>query len=232
MAVPADEVAEAMGFGRKGMRWWRLIALCQIPLTAAALLGWAWESYTEPQVVPHIVWVDRDNMRVLATATPNNLTDREAVYVTVAKMWIWHLRSRSWDLAMNASNEREAQKYTSKRAYPQIKAMIDRVSEDLGCDKKECSDGIELGATIQALVRSIETDQAGNEFALVDVTWHERRYGKQGVGDPFGFYAKLRIMEAPPDRTGEVPPNPFGRYVVGYQFQETGKVGQFAEALP
>ena len=31
MGVPADEVAEAMGVGRKGMRWWRMLALVQVP---------------------------------------------------------------------------------------------------------------------------------------------------------------------------------------------------------
>jgi type IV secretory pathway TrbF-like protein len=225
MATPRDEVAEAHGFGREGMRWWRLVALTQVPLTLAAAAGWAWEVYSEPRIVDRVVWVDSDNHRVLAQASVE-VPEREAVYAAVARMWVWNLRSRSRDPVMNDQLQLEAQKLTDERAFKRIKTMLDHIEENVG------KDGIEVGKVIPATVREIGVDQGGNEYGIVDVTWRERRFGVDGGAGPgFGFHAKLRIMRQDVEASGEMQPNPFNLYVVDYAFEPTGKA-EFAELLP
>jgi type IV secretory pathway TrbF-like protein len=230
MSVPADEVADAMGAGQKAMRWWRLLALAQVPLIAIFGGGWLFELYRDPQVVPRIFWVDNDNMRVLAEASVDNAPDREAIYGAVGRLWVWNIRSRAPHPVVNAAFEREAQKLSDQKAWRQIAAMIEQLKKEHGCTEHECQSGVEVAGVITAQVDEIRQDTAGNEFAIVDVSWRERKFGKDGgTGPVFGFTAKLHIMAKAPPRTGEMPPNPFGLYVMSYRFDRTGPANQLAE---
>jgi type IV secretory pathway TrbF-like protein len=222
-----------MAMGRTAMRWWRLLALSWVPIVVVGYGGWLFELYRQPQIVPRIVWVDNDNQRILAEAQAGP-TDREALYAAVGRLWISALRARTPDVVMNQSLERDAQKLSDRKAFALIEKMLEKIKADLSCDEKKCAAGIELGGVVTSRVsdEGIRQDTAGNEYAIVEVAWQERKYGQNaGVTPPQGFTGKLRIMAIKPTRTGQNQPNPFGLYVVGYNFDQTGPVRSVAEAV-
>lgn len=218
--TPGDAVAEAMGAGKKSMRWWRGMAMLQAPATLV-LAGWLiWEINTEPTVLPYVIPITEET-KVLGTIRAREWPKGGALYADVARRWIWTLRSRPVDDTTNVSLKLEAQRMSDIRSWERIDNMLKK--EEAGRRKDS---GIEISYDISSTPREVGTNK-GHDYAIVDVEWCERAFGRSGgFSDMAGFHAVLTIVRRDPANTGELEANPLGLFVRDYAFQATGPCKQ------
>lgn len=217
-------MAEAMGAGRRNLEWWRATA-CATSTLALLLGGWlAYEIKSEPILEPYVIVVDEET-RVLATLTAKNWNPGVENYTDVARRWVQLLQPRSIDDVTVTSMRTEAQRLTDKRAFERIGNMLVERDERL---KKN---GIELDPIVEAVPDPNYGPHLGDDFAIVNVRWKERKYGPTGAGAWLGFFANVRVELIRHTDTGQIRDNPAGLYVTDFVFGASGPI-RVSEAQP